>query len=356
MFEGETMFPLIQRLDEEGTLVGELGALSVDDLVEIYQEMRFLRTFDERAWNLQRQGVIGTYAPYKGQEATQLGAVAPLLDGDWVVPTYRDWAACYHRGVSLVHGLFFAKGHPGTGDIPRDKRVLPAQVVIAAQTLHAVGVSWATKLRNEGVATVAFFGDGATSQGDFHEAMNFGSVLRLPLIFMCENNQWAISVPLSSQMRAQTIAQRSVAYGIEGYRVDGNDYVAVYNLVHELAIRARAGEGPFLVEAITYRLGAHTTADDPGKYRSTEEYDVWVKRDPLTRLERFLTAQGRLSETESAAIQVRSDEMVEGVLADFQDALSISPRIMFDNVYEEMPAALIAQQGLFDARVKELGA
>ena len=354
--DGMEMFPLIQRLDEEGKLVGELGVLSVADIKETYETMRFLRRFDERAWNLQRQGVIGTYAPFKGQEAAQMGAVAALNQHDWLVPTYRDWAASYLRGVPLEHGLFFSKGHPSLGDIPVGEQVLPAQVVIAAQTLHGVGVAWATKLRHEAAATVGTFGDGATSQGDFHEAMNFASVLEVPLIFFCENNQWAISVPLSRQMHAETIAQRSVAYGIEGYRVDGNDYIAVANLMHELTGRVRAGEGPFLVEAVTYRLGAHTTADDPGKYRASEEEDLWIRRDPLLRLEAWLRNQGELSDDDVVAIDVESERKVEEILATFHEALDISPLVLFDNVYAEVPAGLASQRAQFEARVKEMGA
>ncbi|MHB1520162.1 MAG: pyruvate dehydrogenase (acetyl-transferring) E1 component subunit alpha [Ferrimicrobium sp.] len=356
MTDGMEMFPLIQRLDEEGNLIGDLGVLSLADLKETYATMRFLRTFDERAWNLQRQGVIGTYAPFKGQEAAQMGAVAALEDTDWLVPTYRDWAASYLRGVPLEHGLFFSKGHPSLGDIPAGKRVLPAQVVIAAQTLHGVGVAWATKLRHEKVATVVTFGDGATSQGDFHEAMNFASVLAVPLIFFCENNQWAISVPLARQMHAETIAQRSIAYGIEGFRVDGNDYVAVANLMHELSERVRNGEGPFLVEALTYRLGAHTTADDPGKYRAIEEEDLWIRRDPLVRLERWLRAQGQLSDEDLAAIDADSERKVEEIIAGFREALDISPLVLFDSVYATLPSTLASQRAQFEARVKEVGA
>lgn len=354
--DGNEMFPLIQRLDQDGKLVGELGVLTAKDLKDTYTTMRFLRTFDERAWNLQRQGVIGTYAPFKGQEAAQMGAVAALDDRDWLVPTYRDWAASYLRGVPMEHALFFSKGHPSLGDIPAGKQVLPAQVVIAAQTLHGVGVAWATKLRHEGVATVVTFGDGATSQGDFHEAMNFASVLEVPLIFFCENNQWAISVPLSRQMHAETIAQRSVAYGIEGFRVDGNDYVAVANLMHELSARVRNGEGPFLVEAVTYRLGAHTTADDPGKYRAVEEEDLWIRRDPLTRLEKWLRGEGLLSDEELATMDSDSESKVEEILVTFREALEISPLVLFDNVYADVPAGLASQRAQFEARVKEVGA
>jgi pyruvate dehydrogenase E1 component alpha subunit len=349
------MFPLIQRLDEDGILNGDLGILTVEDVRETYETMRFLRTFDERAWNLQRQGVIGTYAPFKGQEAAQMGAAVSLTDGDWLVPTYRDWAAGYLRGVPMEHGLFFSKGHPSLGDVPVGSQVLPAQVVIAAQTLHGVGVAWATKLRHEGVATIVTFGDGATSQGDFHEAMNFASVLEVPLIFFCENNQWAISVPLARQMHAETIAQRSVAYGIEGFRVDGNDYVAVANLMYELTRRVRGGEGPFLVEAVTYRLGAHTTADDPGKYRTSDEEAMWGKRDPLLRLEKWLRSQERLTDEDIAAIDADSEAKVEQILARFREALEISPLVLFDNVYAEVPASLASQRAQFEARVKEVG-
>lgn len=350
------MFPLIQRLDEDGNLVGDLGDVTLEELEKVWEEMIFLRNFDERAWNLQRQGVIGTYAPFKGQEATQLGAVARFQDLDWLVPTYRDWVASWARGVPLEHGLFFAKGHPRLGDLPSDVRVLPAQVVIGAQTLHAVGVAWATKLRHEAACVVVTFGDGATSQGDVHEAMNFASVLRVPLIFLCENNHWAISVPLERQMAAETIAQRAVGYGMEGFRVDGNDYVAVTNLIGDLAQRARGGEGPFLVEAVTYRLGAHTTADDPGKYRSSEEEDLWRKRDPIARIARLLEREGRLDDERVARVRQEAEAQVAEVLARFEAELEISPLVVFDNVYAELTPQLASERASFEARVKEVEA
>jgi len=350
------MFPLIQRLDEEGNLVGELGVVTLDELEKVWEDMVFLRTFDERAWNLQRQGVIGTYAPFKGQEATQLGAVARLEESDWLVPTYRDWVASWARGVPLEHGLFFAKGHPRLGDVPEGVRVLPAQVVIGAQTLHAVGVAWATKLRHEAACTVVTFGDGATSQGDVHEAMNFASVLRAPLVFLCENNHWAISVPLEHQLAAETIAQRAIGYGMEGFRVDGNDYVAVTNLMSELGRRARAGEGPFLVEAVTYRLGAHTTADDPGKYRASEEEERWRKRDPIARIQRLLEREGRLDDERIARTRKDAEARVAEVLARFEAELDVSPLVLFDNVYAELTPSLASERASFEARVKEVQA
>ncbi len=350
------LFPLIVRMDEDGELVGDLGLVTKQDLVDVYREMRLLRAFDERAWNLQRQGVIGTYAPFKGQEAAQLGATKPLDDSDWLVPTYRDWAAGYVRGVPVTHGLFFSKGHPRVGDVPKSANVLPAQVVIGAQTLHGVGVAWAAKLKHERTATVVTFGDGSTSQGDFHEAMNFASVFSVPLIFFCENNQWAISVPIERQMRAKTIAQRALAYDMEGYRVDGNDYVAVYNLIAELAGRVRNGEGPFLVEAVTYRLGAHTTADDPSKYRVEAEEERWARRDPISRIEKFLLRESLIDEEQIQAVDVAAKAWVEEVLADFKAELSISSSVLFQSVYAEMPQSLANQFDQYMKRVKEVGA
>ncbi|ACU53769.1 pyruvate dehydrogenase (acetyl-transferring) E1 component, alpha subunit [Acidimicrobium ferrooxidans DSM 10331] len=350
----EEQFPLLQRLNEDGELVGDLGVVDLDRLAEVYRHMVMLRRFDERAWNLQRQGVIGTYAPYKGQEAAQLGAAHGLAEQDWLVPTYRDWAASWARGVPLEHGLFFAKGHPRMGLVPEEATVLPAQVVIAAQTLHGVGVAWSLKLRHEPKVALVTFGDGAASQGDTHEAMNFASVFRVPLVFFCENNHWAISVPLERQMHSETIAQRAVAYGMEGFRVDGNDYVAVVNLVHDLAERARQGEGPFLVEAVTYRLGAHTTADDPSKYRESAEEERWEAKDPIRRIERLLQREGRLDDDAIAAAEASAAEAVEGVLERFHSALDDEPATLFDHVYAELTPQLAAQRDRFVARVKEV--
>ncbi len=350
----EEQFPLIQRLNEDGELVGELGIVDEQGLVDVYRSMVMLRRFDERAWNLQRQGVIGTYAPFKGQEAAQLGAAYGLGARDWLVPTYRDWAACWARGVPLEHGLFFAKGHPRMGAVPEEARVFPAQVVIAAQTLHGVGLAWSLKLRREAAAALVTFGDGAASQGDTHEAMNFGSVFGVPLIFFCENNHWAISVPLERQMRSETVAQRALAYGMEGFRVDGNDYVAVVNLVHDLAERARRGEGPFLVEAVTYRLGAHTTADDPTKYRASDEEQRWEQRDPIRRLERFLLGRGLLDDAGIAEAEEAALQEVEATLERFRQALEEDPAVLFDHVYAELTPQLAAQRDRFVARAKEV--
>jgi len=347
-------FPLLQRLNQDGELVGDLGVVTPSGFLEVYRAMVMLRRFDERAWNLQRQGVIGTYAPFKGQEAAQLGAAHALDEADWLIPTYRDWAASWARGVPLEHGLFFAKGHPAMGAVPEDARVLPAQVVIAAQTLHGVGIAWSLKLRREHAAALVTFGDGAASQGDTHEAMNFASVFEVPLVFFCENNHWAISVPLERQMHADTIAQRALAYGIEGYRVDGNDYVAVVNLVSELMARAREGEGPFLVEAVTYRLGAHTTADDPAKYRSSDEEQRWEERDPIRRIERFLMAQGLIDEEQVRAVQEQALDEVEEVLERFHRALDVEPAVLFDHVYAELTPQLAAQRDRFVARAREV--
>jgi pyruvate dehydrogenase E1 component alpha subunit len=349
----ENLFPMIVRMDENGKLVDDLGVVDNEELLDTYREMKFLRAFDERAWNLQRQGVIGTYAPFKGQEAAQMGAARPLEDLDWLVPTYRDWAAGYIRGVPVTHGLFFAKGHPYVGKIPEGTRVLPAQVVIGAQTLHAVGVAWATKLRRERAVTLVTFGDGATSQGDFHEALNFASVMSVPLIFFCENNHWAISVPLERQMRAKTIAQRGLAYDIESYRVDGNDYVAVRNLITELRERVVNGEGPFLVEAVTYRLGAHTTADDPSKYRLNDEEQVWSQRDPIRRIELYLKEAGLLDDHEISVIEQSANARVEEVVKQFEHSLDLGPEILIDHVYAETPDELLNQRDALLARAKE---
>jgi pyruvate dehydrogenase E1 component alpha subunit len=350
----EERFPLLVRLDEDGNLVGDLGIVDLDRLAEVYRQMVMLRRFDERAWNLQRQGLIGTYAPFKGQEAAQLGAAHGLGEADWLIPTYRDWAACWARGVPLEHGLFFAKGHPRMGAVPGDARVLPAQVVIGAQTLHGVGVAWSLKLRHEDAAALVTFGDGAASQGDTHEAMNFASVFGVPLVFFCENNHWAISVPLARQMHSETIAQRAIAYGMEGYRVDGNDYVAVVNLVAELTARARAGEGPFLVEAVTYRLGAHTTADDPSKYRAADEEERWEARDPIRRIERLLRAEGLLDASGIEETERAAQAAVEEVLARFMAALDEDAAALFDHVYAELTPQLAAQRDRFVARAKEV--
>ncbi|MCY0899416.1 MAG: pyruvate dehydrogenase (acetyl-transferring) E1 component subunit alpha [Firmicutes bacterium] len=346
-------FPLIQVLDEDGRLIGDRSQVSDDQLRAFFRWLTILRTLDQRAWNLQRQGRIGTYPPFSGQEATQVGVAAALSPDDWLCGSYRDWAALVYRGVPLYFPLLNSMGHPAAGAFPDPVQALPVQVVIAAQILHAVGLAWAAKLQGEPRIAVALFGDGATSQGDFHEALNLASVMSAPAVFVCQNNQWAISVPLHRQMHSQTIAQRAIAYNIEGLRVDGNDIIAVYQTMKEVVERVRAGGGPVLVEAVTYRLGAHTTADDPTRYRAREEDERFRHGEPLARLRRYLLASQILSEDEMQAIEEEAKGLVEQAVTDAASYPPSPPESVFDHVYASIPPQLLSQQEELARRVRE---
>lgn len=348
-------FPLRRVIDENGILVGDRSGVTDDELKHFYRWLVLLRTLDQRAWNLQRQGRMGTYPPFSGQEATQIGSVACLGAGDWLAGSYRDWAALTYHGVPLSYPLLNSMGHAVSGKMPEDLRVLPVQVVIAAQMLHAVGLAWASKLQHEDRIAMTFFGDGATSQGDFHEALNFASVVKAPVIFVCENNQWAISVPITRQMNTKTVAQRALSYDMEGVRVDGNDVVAVYQTVRELAKKVRAGEGPVLVEAVTYRLQAHTTADDPTRYRDQETQEAWAKGEPVARLRTYLVREGILSPEDVEDIAEQARGQVEAAVGEAESYPKDDPRTLFDHVYGDLTPRLKEQRARFAERLDETG-
>ncbi len=351
----ETEFPLQQVLDENGKLVGDRSQVTDDELKDFYRWLVLLRTLDQRAWNLQRQGRIGTYAPFSGQEAAQIGAAAALNKGDWLCPSYRDWGALIYAGVPLYYPFLNAMGNPVSGKIPDDVNALPVQVVIAAQILHSVGLAWSSKLQNQNRVAIPFFGDGATSQGDFHEALNLAAVVKAPVVFVCQNNQWAISVPISRQMNTKTIAQRALAYDIEGVRVDGNDIIAMYQTLKQMVAHARSGAGPVLVEAVTYRLGAHTTADDPTRYRESEEAERLARREPISRLKTYLQEAGLLSEEDIQRVDEEAKADVEDAVKKAEQYPKMAPESFFDNVYETMTDPLKKQRGQFQASLAQGG-
>src|SRR5919197_1205836 len=245
--------------------------LPAAELKRLYRAMLLARRLDERMVRLQRQGRIGTFAPIKGQEASQLASVAVLRPTDWMVPSFRETASMLWRGWPIEKLLMFFAGYLEGGQPAPDQRDLPITIPVATQLPHAVGLAYAAQYRGDDVVVMVYFGDGATSEGDFHEACNFAGVWHVPMVFVCQNNQWAISVPLKKQTHSQTIAQKALAYGFPGLRVDGNDVLAVYAAAKEAVDRAREGGGPTLIECVTYRLGVDTTPDDPTKYRPAEE-------------------------------------------------------------------------------------
>lgn len=337
----------LQILDENGHLDESLaaGTLSDGDVKSLYEQMIVNREFDEAAFRLQRSGRMGTFPQNKGQEATALGAARALTKGfDWIVPYYRENPALFLHGLPMHYVLLHWMGDERGNAIPRNLAMTAQCVAIGTQTLHAVGIAWGFKLRKEKRVVLCFFGEGATSTGDFHEAMNFASVMKVPVIFCCVNNAYAISVPRAKQTAAETIAQKALAYGMPTTQVDGNDVLAVYSAHHEAVERARAGEGPSFIECMTYRLGDHTTADDARRYRPPEELETAKARDPLVRTRKYLESKGIWDEKQQAKAEERAKTVVHDVV---QVALNIEkPAVadLFDFMYAELPEELVRQK------------
>ena len=340
-------------LDSEGTLDSALDPkLSAGDLKSLYRAMLLGRRIDERMVRLQRQGRIGTFAPIKGQEASQMGSVFTLRRQDWMVPSFRETAAMVWRGWPIEKLLRFYAGHIEGGSPAPDQHDLPVAIPVATQLPHAVGLAYAAQYRGDDVVVMVFFGDGATSEGDFHEALNFAGVWHVPVVFVCQNNQWAISVPLKKQTHSRTIAQKALAYGLPGIQVDGNDVLAVYVAAREAVDRARQGNGPTLIECVTYRLGVHTTADDPSKYRSEEEVKAWERKDPLTRFRAYLEQRKLLDD----GLEQQIDDEIAAAVRRFEAAPPADPLVAFDHVYAETPPHLAAQRAELEVRLRADGA
>ncbi len=337
-------------LNEEGEINEGQQApdLSDEELKDLYRWMLRIRTYDGRAIRLNRQGRLGFYAPMAGQEACQIGSVAALRKSDWLFPSYRDFGAMFYHGLPMELAFLYSRGQIGGGKIPEDVNMFPPQIIIAAQCLHGAGAGWAFRLRNEDHVTLTLFGDGATSQGDFHEALNFASVYDSQAIFFCQNNAYAISVPLKKQMRSETIAQKAIAYGIAGVRIDGNDIFAVYQATKEAAERARRGEGPTLIEAVTYRLGPHTmSGDDPSRYRTKEEEEEAAKRDPLIRFRKYLEKRNLWSEEEEESTKQEMLDEMAAALKKVEQMPKGSVEDIIEDVYTNTPERLRKQKEAF---------
>ncbi len=346
----------VSILDQDGELDSEIEPDIPDDLlVEMHRKMLLTRRFDERMLNLQRQGKMGTFAPVKGQEATQIGAAAVLEKDDWLVPSFREMAAEVWRGKGMIDVLLVYAGFNEGGLVPEESHTLPVCIPVATQLPHAVGLAYASKYKRTKNIVMAFHGDGATSEGDFHESLNFAAVFQLPTVFVCQNNHWAISIPRSKQTRSRTIAQKALAYGMPGVQVDGNDVLAVYSAAKDAADRARAGEGPTLIECVTYRLSVHTTADDPTKYRAKEEVERWEARDPLKRFQKYLKDKDLLSDDDIGNLEEKiKSEIRETVKAWEKKSKELGdPVKMFDFQYAEMPPHLLSQKEEFESLISE---
>jgi pyruvate dehydrogenase E1 component alpha subunit len=350
----EPQFPIerLSILDSEGNLDAALEPkLAPDQLQRLYRGMLLGRRLDERMLRLQRQGRIGTFAPIKGQEASQIGSVCTLEARDWLVPSFRETASMLWRGWPIEQLLAFYAGRLEGGQPAPEQHDLPVTIPVATQLPHAVGIAYGIQYRGEDSVVMACFGDGATSEGDFHEAANFAGVWHGPVVFLCQNNQWAISVPLKKQTNSRTIAQKAAAYGFPGIQVDGNDVLAVYAACREAVDRARAGDGPTLIECVTYRLAMHTTADDPTKYRTEEEVKAWEQKDPLTRFRVYLEGKQLLD----ASVEAQVDEEIAGGVERFEALSPADPLGIFDHAYAELPPHVVAQRSELAARQQGSG-
>lgn len=331
---------------------GALSGTAPLDLVmtrRLYRAMVFARTYDRKGTSLQKQGRLATYAPFEGQEAAQVGSAAALHPDDWMVATYRDAAAMWMQGYP-VELLFAGRTGDERGGSPPDYvPVLPPSITVGGHMVHAVGLAWASKSFKDGRVALTYFGDGATSEGDFHEAMNFAAVFEAPCVFFCQNNGWAISLPRELQTRSETIAQKAIAYGMPGVQIDGNDLFAVYQTTLEAVTRARAGGGPTLIEAVTYRIGPHTTADDPGRYRNSDEGLEWARRDPLERVRLYMSERDAWSDVWQAQIEAEAATEIDRAISLAEESPVFSAGDIFDAMFEHPTPNLIRQRAEAEA-------
>ena len=330
-------------------------ALDKQQVRQMYRQMWLLRLYDRKAVSLQRQGRFGTYAQMEGQEASLVASTLPLQPQDWLVTSYRETGAMWMHGVPLKVLSLYWMGNEFGSQMPEGVRVLPVSIPVGTHPLHAVGLAWAGQYRQDGSIAVTYFGDGATSEGDVHEALNIAGVYHLPCIFFCQNNQYAISLPRHTQTASQTIAQKALAYGFPGILVDGNDAFAVYAVMREAVERARRGQGPTLIEAYTYRMGAHTTADDPTKYRDEAELEEWKGRDPLLRLQRYLQHTEQWSEAWEQQMLAECTAEIEQAMEEAAAVPPPSPQDMFRYMYAEMTPHLIEQEAALLASLQQQG-
>jgi len=318
----------------------EVEGLGEQELLDLYRSMVLLRTYDERSVVYHRQGRIGTYAIFWNHEAMQAGAVHALAERDWIFPSYRESAIGLLRGIPAATILHWWRGHPAGWWSPADYNVASICVPIASQVPHAVGLAWGKKLRGEDAVSLVFFGDGATSEGAFHEGANFAAVLQTPTVLFCNNNQWAISTPLSAQTRAEALADKAVGYGMPGIRVDGGDVLAVYEATREAVERARGGGGPTFVEALSYRTAPHATADDPRVYIDLERVEAEKQNECLGRYERYLRRLGVLGDDLDASIKNEAAELMRAGIAAAEAEPEPDPELLFEHAYVDPPPNL----------------
>ena len=336
---------MIQILSPNGEIVKEdwVPDLDSETLLDIYKTMVYGRIIDEKILQFQRQGRILTYAPNLGQEAAQSGSAYAMKQTDWVASAFRELGVWLRKGAPLYKLLLYWYGNEMGMQMPEEVKILPINVPIASQFQHATGLAYASKYRDEDDVTIAYVGDGGTSQGDFHEALNFAAVNQTPNVFIIQNNQFAISTRRKKQTAVNNLAQKALAYGMPGIQVDGNDALAMYAVTKEAIDRARAGDGPTLIEAYTYRMGAHTTSDDPSIYRDEEEVNEWKEKDPISRMLKYLKAKDIWDEEKDEAFKDEKQSFVKDTFKEVENSGLVPIEEVFGHIYETMPPGLKEQ-------------
>lgn len=336
-------------LSADGTLrAGVRPSMSDVEIGAALELMLLTRTFDDKGMRLQRQGRFGTFSQVRGQEAAIAGSAAALDPGrDWVVPQYRELPALLRQGLPLEQFILYFTGNPAGGGIPEGVNCLPLNIALASQVPHAVGLGWGLRMQGGDGVVVTYFGDGASSEGDVHEALNLAGILKAPVVFFLSNNGWAISTPRSKQSAAASLASRAVGYGMPGVIVDGNDLLAVHEVTADAVARARAGDGPTLIEAITYRVGPHNTADDPTRYIDEAERRHWISLDPVERVRRYLASKNLWDDGVEAEVEARNMKTVDDALAAAAARPAVSADQLFDHLYACFPPRVKRQRDEF---------
>lgn len=344
---------LISYMDNEGNADrSQLPPLSDDEIRTMYWHMICGRALDRKMIALQRQGRLGTFASTEGQEACQAGSAIQLRKQDWMTIAFRENVACLVRGMPMLQILQYWGGDERGSKFADDQRTLPVSIPVGSQPLHATGLGWASKYFGRDEVALTYFGDGATSEGEFHEAMNLAAEFQTPTIFFCQNNQYAISVPRTRQSHSQTIAQKAFAYGMPGVQVDGNDVFAVYAATKDAIDRARSGGGPTLIEAVTYRLGNHTTSDDYKHYRTEAEVAEWRKKDPVDRLRKFMEKNSLWNADNEAGAWKHAEQLVEEAVSQYEKVTPQDPADLFDYLFASLPPLHQKQKDEFLALLK----
>ncbi len=335
---------MLTLISPDGT-VGDRLPITLEEMRRLYSDMVEARTYDHKCMAMQRQGRLATYAPFEGQEAAQIGAAAALRPDDWVAATYRDAALMWRAGYPWSLLVAGRTGDERGGQAPDGVNVLPPSITVGGHMIHAVGLAWAEALRGSDRIALTSFGDGATSEGDFHEAMNFAAVFSTPTVFLCQNNGFAISYPRAEQTRSESIAMKAEGYGMPGVLVDGNDVAAVFEVVSGAVTRARNGEGPTLIEAVTYRLGPHTTSDDPSRYRDEDEAVEWREKDPLERVRLLLERAGGWTPEWQEELETRASDVIEEAVAMAEALPQPTAEEMLLRMYEQPTSPIETQLG-----------